>query len=214
MQRMLIVAIMLAASMPFAGPAVAQELPTIPDAVPVTLDRSTTALVVADITNFICGPNPACVAMLPGVTAFLGRARTEGIFVVHTSVPLPGLASLPPVAPVEGEPVVSSLADKFSNTNLDDLLRERGITTVIIVGVSSNGAVLYTSYGAAARGYTVVVPEDAMAGTTPFDTFLARYQLLNQPGANNPKNQSLAMSAVAPDFGAVTLTQLGLITFS
>ena len=55
------------------------------------------------------------------------------------------------VAPAAGEPSVLSGPDKFLNTDLEKILKEKGITTVIAVGTSSNGAVLYTASGAAFR---------------------------------------------------------------
>ena len=47
---------------------------------------------------------------------------------------------------------VLSGPDKFLKTDLEKILKDKGITTVIAVGTSSNGAVLYTGSGAALRG--------------------------------------------------------------
>ena len=43
----------------------------------------------------------------------------------------------------------------FCNTDLEKILKDKGIKTVIAVGTSSNGAVLFTASGAAFRGMNV-----------------------------------------------------------
>ncbi len=71
------------------------------------------------------------------------------------------------VAPLADEPSVLSGPDKFRNTDLEKILKEKGITTVITVGTASNGAVLYTASGAALRGMNVIVPVDGMSAVDP-----------------------------------------------
>jgi len=55
---------------------------------------------------------------------------------------------------------VSALHD----TGLDSALRNEGVTTLVVTGVSVNVAVLSTVLDAVNRGYQVVVPRDAVAG--------------------------------------------------
>ena len=90
-------------------------------------------------------------------------------------------------------------------TDLEEILNQRGIRAVVMVGTTANGAPMYTAMGATVREYLVVVAEDAISATTPFETLLARYQLLNQPGRDNPRNEPLRPNAV-------TLTRTDLIT--
>ncbi|MCW2528989.1 MAG: hypothetical protein JWM76_3849 [Pseudonocardiales bacterium] len=52
----------------------------------------------------------------------------------------------------------------FFATGLDQYLRNTGVTTLIITGVSLNLAVLGATIEAANRGYTVIVPRDGVAG--------------------------------------------------
>jgi nicotinamidase-related amidase len=54
--------------------------------------------------------------------------------------------------------------DPVSGTDLDSLLRNCGIRTVVIVGVSVNVALVGLTIGLVNRGYQVVVPRDAVAG--------------------------------------------------
>ena len=189
---------------PVAMAQVAQpELPTLPDVVPVAVDPSTTAFLVLDITSTICTVRPACVASVPAIARLLAKARAAGTFVGYS---VGGTGILPEVASRANEPVVMSRADKFFNTNLDQLLSDNGIQTVVIVGSAANGAVLYTSFGAAERGYTVVAAVDGISSGPDFDTFLAEYQLLNMPGLSNPTNDPLKAQAA-------TLSRSDLITF-
>lgn len=52
----------------------------------------------------------------------------------------------------------------FHGTDLDSVLRYRGITTVVPVGVSTNIAIPGLSVAASDLGYQVIVPEDCVAG--------------------------------------------------
>ncbi len=191
---------------PTATPIVA--IPTIPAPVAVTLDAKTTAYLVLDITSVICTPRKTCVASLAAVAALLKKARDAKVPVVYSDTATAGSTILPEVAQQPDEPKVTGRADKFINTNLDDILKGKGIKTVVIVGSASNGAVLYTSFGANIRGYTVVVAEDGISTDDAFAQYLTRYQLLNQPGFANAQNTPPQEGRVA-----VTLSKSDLIAF-
>ena len=197
---------LLVATISASIPAAAQELPTIPDPVPVTVERGTTALLVMDFSNPPCSFFPgACDRAVPVASDLLMRARAADMFVVHTTTTIPGAAVLAEVAPLSSEASVAALADKFLDTSLDDLLRGRGIKTLILVGFASEGAVLYTGSEAIFRGYTVVVADDGVSSITPFGALFVRYQLLNLPGRDNAQNEPLRA-------GRVTLSRSDLIT--
>jgi nicotinamidase-related amidase len=101
------------------------------------------------------------------------------------------------VAPRGGEPVVTSGPDKFLGTDLGKILKEIGAQSVIVVGTSAHGAVLYTISGAALRGLKVLVPVDGMSAESPYVEQYTAWHLLN-----------------APRVGAqVTLTKADLIQF-
>lgn len=55
----------------------------------------------------------------------------------------------------------------FHGTELESVLRQRGVQTVIVTGVSTNIGVPGTCLEAINRGFTAVVPEDAIAGSSP-----------------------------------------------
>ncbi len=186
----------------------AVAIPTIPASVAVTVDAKTTAYLVLDITSVICTPRKSCVASVPAIAALLKKARDAKVLVVYSDTATAGSTILPEVAQLPDEPKVTGRADKFFGTTLDDILKAKGIKTVVIVGSASNGAVLYTTFGANLRGYTAVVAEDGMSTDDTFAHFLTRYQLLNQPGFANATN-------AAPQEGkiGVTLSKTDLITF-
>lgn len=54
----------------------------------------------------------------------------------------------------------------FHGTDLDQQLRNRGVTTLVLCGVSSNVAVSGTALCGSDLGYQVVIPEDCIAGAT------------------------------------------------
>jgi nicotinamidase-related amidase len=52
----------------------------------------------------------------------------------------------------------------MAGTELDAVLRNLGVSTIVIVGVSVNIAVQNLAYDAVNRGYQVVIPRDAVIG--------------------------------------------------
>jgi nicotinamidase-related amidase len=55
----------------------------------------------------------------------------------------------------------------MAGTDLDPILRNLGVTTLVVVGVSVNVAVTNLTMDAVNLGYQVVVPRDAVAGWPP-----------------------------------------------
>jgi nicotinamidase-related amidase len=72
------------------------------------------------------------------------------------------------VAPEPGDIIVrKTRVGAFSTTDLDRQLRDRGVTTVILAGISTSGVVLSTVRDAADRDYQVLVLADACADPQP-----------------------------------------------
>ena len=68
----------------------------------------------------------------------------------------------------------------FYTTPLDAYLRNLGVRTVVITGVSANIAVNGTAIEAMNRGYQVIVPNDGIAGDPPeYVESLLRYTIRN-----------------------------------
>jgi nicotinamidase-related amidase len=161
---------------------------------------------VLDLNTTVCAPNPTCIASLPNAASLLARARAAGALVVYSNTPTPGAQILPQVAPLPTDPVVVARADKFFGTALDQVLSSHGIKTLVVVGTFSNGAVLYTTFEANVRGYTVVVAKDGVSASSDFILHYSLFQLLNEPGFTNPQNTPLKADSV-------TLSKTDLVTF-
>ncbi|MEW2167617.1 cysteine hydrolase [Streptomyces sp. NPDC007084] len=72
----------------------------------------------------------------------------------------------PPIEVAEEDLVVRRLhgLSPIAGTDVDPLLRNLGCRTLVVTGVSANIAVPNAVFDAVNRGYTVVVPADAIAG--------------------------------------------------
>ena len=163
--------------------------PTAPALKAVTVDPKTTALLLLDFVPHdpYCGPRkPRCGATLPAVKQLLANARAHGAAVIYSVAGKYEAADIvKDVAPVANDLAVKSKADKFLNTDLEKILQEKGIQTVIVTGNSANAAVLYTGSGAALRGLKVVVPVDGISANEPFEEQLTVWQLAHGPGFGN-----------------------------
>ncbi len=72
------------------------------------------------------------------------------------------------VAPKAGDIVVrKTRVGAFSTTDLDEQLRDRAVTTLILAGISTSGVVLSTVRDAADRDYRLLVLADASADPRP-----------------------------------------------
>ncbi len=165
------------------------KVPTVPELKSVTVDPRTTALLMLDFVpqDPYCGPKrPRCGATLPAMKQLLVRARGKGVAVIFSVAGKFEAADIAKdVAPAANEPTVKSKADKFLNTDLEKILKDKGIQTVIVTGNIANGAVLYTGTGAALRGLKVIVPADGLSANEPFEELLTVWQLAHGPGFGN-----------------------------
>jgi len=148
----------------------------------VAVDPKTTALVMADFVQPICSRYPRCMASLPVATKLLAVARAAKVLVVYTSIPKVEMSAVvPDVKPEGNEPFVQSFTDKFLNTDLEKVFKDHGITTLLMAGVSSNGAIIETSSEAALRGFKVAVVLDATSAATTYAEQFVAWQLVNGP---------------------------------
>ncbi|MET9344717.1 cysteine hydrolase [Nonomuraea sp. NPDC003804] len=93
----------------------------------------------------------------PGAGPPDGRTARHGLPAAH-----PGLA------PEPGDITVRKTRyGALSTTDLDRQLRDRGITTLVIAGISTSGAVLSTVTDAADRDYQLYVLSDGVTDPDP-----------------------------------------------
>jgi len=150
----------------------------------------TIALIIGDIQHGITGNHPFAGPVVPPLTELLPRARAAGVLVVFVHFALrANAADLPPdnalfrafhaagddfhegstgtriALPVADEDVVvlKRRASAFAGTDLDLVLRARGIDTLAIAGVATSAMVAATCYDAADRDYRVTVLSDGCA---------------------------------------------------
>lgn len=151
--------------------------------------------VIGDRSNLPDMAAAAKVEMIPNVARLAAAARAAGVKVVHATAAHPAdfwgantNARLfagtrkSPVKLIEGTEAVEVLDEigvapedfviarhhglsPFEGTEIDSLLRNEGIRTIVVVGVSINVAVLNVAFDAVNRAYQVVIPRDAVAGT-------------------------------------------------
>jgi len=151
----------------------------------VNVDPKTSALLVLDMEATICN-NPRCIASIPTINRLLMKSRERGLLVVYSLTHNGNVADIvPQLSPLPNEPVVKSNVDKFYETDLDQILKEHGIKTVIVTGYAANGAVLHTATSAAFRGYHVIVPVDGFSAFNPYAEQYTAWHMSNSPGTRN-----------------------------
>src|SRR6185437_4762900 len=130
---------------------------------------------------------------LPNITRLLPVARAAGVRVVHCTVQrrpdglganhnakifaigrgevniipgTPGAAVLPELGPEPSDLVLSRWhgVGPMGGTDLDAVLRNLGVSTMVVVGVSLNIAIPNVVMDAVNAAYRVIVPRDAVAG--------------------------------------------------
>jgi nicotinamidase-related amidase len=174
--------------------------PAAPELKPVAVDPPTTALLVLDLVKQTCNQQrrPRCLATLPKVKNLIAAARAKNMLIVYSLVATATIGdTLPEVAPTGNEPVVQSGVDKFVNTNLEQILKDKNIKTVIVVGTAAHGAVLYTGSAAVLHGMKVIVPVDGMSAENPYIEQYVTYNFSSAPVIAN----------------GVTLTSIDMIKF-
>ena len=183
------------------------QMPSLPDPVPVVLNPATTALLIFDVIDHISARQPICKEkMVPAISQLLARARKAGVTIAYGTRATNMSTWLPEVSPASGDIKIENHAqDRFYHTDLDNALKAKGITTLILTGWKVSGSVTYTSVGATLRGYTVVVPIDATLDATEYEIVIGQFQILHL-NSSNATNEPLKTRAS-------TLSRTDLITF-
>jgi nicotinamidase-related amidase len=162
--------------------------PNLPEAQSVTLPRDCTAVTVLDVNIECDDPRRAAHhAILKRVAAFLGLARRERIPIIFTlSAKDRGTPQGEVAAALARHPQETVIHpdgfDKFVGGELDRWLRQHGARNLIIIGRSTNVAVMYTATTAArVQKLRAVIPTDGVAAKTDYEHQYALHQLNNIP---------------------------------
>ena len=109
----------------------------------------------------------AYAAVGSDVEAVRWKAWAEGGRPLSSADPM-SLACPSELAPAPGEPVVVKPSwSAFFGTDLDFLLRARGIGTLVLAGTTTPNCVRSTAYDGLARGFNVAVLRDATSSRSP-----------------------------------------------
>src|SRR5271168_1869917 len=147
-----------------------------------------TAIVTQECQGAVIGPHAGLALLaeearrvaLPNIVRLLPAARAAGVRVVHCLVQrrpdgrgavditpgTPGATLLPELGPEPTDLVLSRWhgVGPMGGTDLDAVLRNLGVSTIVVVGVSLNIAIPNVVMDAVNAAYRVVVPRDAVAG--------------------------------------------------
>ncbi|MGW0766956.1 isochorismatase family protein [Streptomyces sp. NPDC002676] len=140
------------------------------------LDPQRTALVLVDLMERIVAlplePRKG-TEVLKTAEELAVYFRSAGALVVLVRVERPAVAEQPPGSGLvpgllrEGDlEIVKRTIGGFQDTGLHERLRERGVTTLVFGGITTNLGVESTARAAADLGYQLVFAEDAMTAFT------------------------------------------------
>lgn len=176
--------------------------PIHPQPKPATLDKSSTAILVLDLTVRCDDPEQVCSQLVGGVGAFLDRARAAGVPVLFTGTY--GDEGKPEGRAATGfhrreiEPILYPNGyDKFMGGELQQFLGARGVRTVVVIGSSTHLCVMYTATTATrAHAYNVVIPLDGVNTRNAYEHEYALHQLSVLPGAASERVQFTTLDGI------------------
>jgi nicotinamidase-related amidase len=150
------------------------------------------ALIVGDLQAGIVDNYPFAKAVVPAVTELLPRARAAGALIVFVHFAFRANGADVPGEPFasyyragahfhEGSPgtevafdvgaddvvVLKRRTSAFAGTDLDLVLRARGVDSLALTGVATSAMVAATLYDASDRGYRLAVLRDGCADADP-----------------------------------------------
>ena len=184
---------------------------------PIMLDPKRTAFIAMDFQNDILGmtPNYLEANLLGNVKNVLDLGRRKGAPIIYITVsfrddyadapaqcPLfqgvkaggvlkagsPGAAICDELKPQSGDIVVNKhCVDPFNGTHLHNILRGRGVDTLLLMGVWTNYVVEATARTGADSGYRIIVVTDGCA-------------------SNSEENHQFFISKILPTVGTAAFT--------
>ena len=160
------------------------KVPSAPALKSAKIDPKTTALLMLDFVKQGCNAErrPRCIASVPVVKQLVSQAREKKLLVIYTGFGKAVRADvLPEIAPTSDEQFLVSFLDKFIGTDLEKILRDRGIQTVITVGTAAHGAVLHTAAASALHNFNAIVPVDGMSAESLYAEQYTAWHLTNAP---------------------------------
>ena len=132
-------------------------------------------------------PEQACAELMQPLGAFLERVRPSGVPIIFTAsfsargTPMGEVATALKHRPEE--PLIFPDAfDKFVGGELHDFLSGHNVRNLIVVGSSTNNAVMYTASAAArVHKYNVIIPLDGVNTRNAYEHEYGIHQLTVLP---------------------------------
>ncbi len=132
-------------------------------------DRPNAALLVVDVQNAVVGGAFDRDRVVSTIAGLVERARGQGVPVIwiqHADDEIEwgseGWQIVPELVPADREPIVSKgYGDSFEATVLEDVLAERRVGRLVVVGAQTDFCIRSTLHGALVRGYDTVLVSDA-----------------------------------------------------
>jgi nicotinamidase-related amidase len=131
--------------------------------------RPNTALLIVDVQNGVMDSSVNSEAVIANIVGLVEKARAQDVPVVwvqHTSGELP-LGSeqwkiVAQLVPDEKDAVVGKrYGDSFEDTDLERILAEREVGSLVVAGAQSDACIRSTLHGALTRGYDALLVSDA-----------------------------------------------------
>jgi nicotinamidase-related amidase len=154
--------------------------PSAPPLTAVTVVPEKTALLLIAFDKNVCNGQvrDRCPAAVPKTRWLLDQARAKHMLVVHAHNNVTRDSDIvPELAPQGGEVVFRTDPDKFLGSDFEKILKERGITTVLLTGTAGNGAVLFTLIAGVSRGFDFFVPVDAIPADSSYHEQFAVFEM-------------------------------------
>ena len=135
-----------------------------------TLDnRPNSALLVIDVQNGVVEAAVERDRVVANINSLVDKARQAGVPVVwvqHNDDGLPRETDAWQIVPElkrdDSEPLVEkSYGDSFEDTDLEEVLAERGVGRLVVVGAQTDMCIRSTLHGALVRGYDALLVGDA-----------------------------------------------------
>jgi nicotinamidase-related amidase len=132
-------------------------------------DRSATALLVVDVQKGVVAGAHNRDAVIANINTLVDQARAADvpvIWVQHSDDDLvrgtDAWEYVPELVRADSEPLVhKSYGDSFEGTELEELLAERRVGTLVVTGAQTDACIRSTLHGALVRGYDVTLVGDA-----------------------------------------------------
>lgn len=179
------------------------EGPNKPEPKPISLDIQSTAVVVLDLSTRCVDPKEVCSKLLQPIGEFLERVRTCGVPIIFTVSASAKGTPLAEVAPAlrrrATEPVIYPDAfDKFTGGELHEFLSKIRAKSLIVVGSSTNIAVLYTcSTAARVYNYKIILPLDGINTRTQYEHDYSLHQFTVLPHDANKQFHFTNLSMIS-----------------